>query len=221
MGSIIDEYRADLAKVDFDYDLGEAEATARFQLPRDVTHREAHSYALNYGIKHAIELQAALSEIGDEIHKNVHVLDIGCGPGLSVKVLQEANFNVRSYCGIDHAPAQIWLARLLNPNHNFTTDLSVIPTIRETALVVMNHICAQENVSETDLKNWVHDLNRIIPTGFDLLSIEPMMNTPKQDRLISFFAEFGHKSEVLVSARTPGQFRYPKQTKVIRVSGNG
>jgi len=217
--SSIEEYRAELAKVELDYDLGETESPARFQIPRDVTYREAHSYAVKYGIKHAIELQSALDEIGDDIRRDVHVLDIGCGPGLSVKVLQEANFNVRSYCGIDHAPAQIWLARLLNPNHSFTTDLSVIPTIRETALVVMNHICAQENVSETDLKNWVHDLNRIIPTGFDLLSIEPMMNTPKQDRFISFFAEFGLKSEVLVSARTQGQFKYPKQTKVIRVSG--
>lgn len=216
--SSIEEYRTALARVELDYDLGECESNVRFQLPRDVTYREAHSYAMNYGIKHAVELQSALEEIGNNIHKDVHVLDIGCGPGLSVKVLQEAKFKVKSYCGIDHAPAQIWLARLLNPNHNFTTDLSVIPTIRETALVVMNHICAQENVNDIDLKNWVHDLNRIIPTGFDLLSIEPMMNTPKQDRFISFFAEFGHKSEVLVSARTRGQFRYPKQTKVIRVS---
>lgn len=220
MGSI-DEYRAALARVDLDYDLGETEAIAKFQLPRDVTYREAHSYATKYGILHAIELQSALEEIGNGIRKDVHVLDIGCGPGLSVKVLQEAKFNVKSYCGIDHAPAQIWLARLLNPNHNFTTDLSVIPTIRESALVVMNHICAQESVSEVDLKNWVCDLNRIIQTGFDLLSIEPMMNTPKQDRFISFFAELGHKSDVLVSARTRGQFRYPKQTKVIRVSGSG
>ena len=216
--SSIEEYRTALARVELDYDLGESESNVRFQLPRDVTYREAHSYAMNYGIKHAVELQSALEEIGNNIHKDVHVLDIGCGPGLSVKVLQEAKFKVKSYCGIDHAPAQIWLARLLNPNHNFTTDLSVIPTIRETALVVMNHICAQENVNDIDLKNWVHDLNRIIPTGFDLLSIEPMMNTPKQDRFISFFAEFGHKSEVLISARTRGQFRYPKQTKVIRVS---
>jgi len=216
--SSIEEYRTALARVELDYDLGECESNVRFQLPRDVTYREAHNYAMNYGIKHAVELQSALEEIGNNIRKDVHVLDIGCGPGLSVKVLQEAKFKVKSYCGIDHAPAQIWLARLLNPNHNFTTDLSVIPTIRETALVVMNHICAQENVNDNDLKNWVHDLNRIIPTGFDLLSIEPMMNTPKQDRFISFFAAFGHKSEVLVSARTRGQFRYPKQTKVIRVS---
>ncbi len=214
----IEEYRTALTRVELDYDLGEIESLVRFQLPRDVTYREAHSYAINYGIKHAIELRSALETIGENIRKDVHVLDIGCGPGLSVKVLQEANFKVKSYCGIDHAPAQIWLARLLNPNHNFTTDLSVIPTIREAALVVMNHICAQENVGDIDLKNWVHDLNRIIPTGFDLLSIEPMMNTPKQDRFISFFAESGHKSNVLVSARTQGQFRYPKQTKVIRVS---
>jgi hypothetical protein len=68
------------------------------------------------------------------------------------------------------------------------------------------------------MKNWAQDLHRIIPNGFDLLSIEPLMNIPKQDRLISFIGDEGHQSKVLMSVRTPGQFRYEKQTKVIRVS---
>lgn len=217
MGAI-DDYVSCLLQIEVDYDLDKSGIAPRFQVPSDVGHREAFDYALKYGIKHSIELQDALAQVGSVLGKDVHVLDIGCGAAMSENVLAAAGINVRSYSGIDHAPAQVWLARAVNPGRNFTTDLSVIPMMREATLVVMNHICAQENVDESDMKNWALDLHRIIPNGFDLLSIEPLMNIPKQDRLISFIGDEGHQSKVVMSVKTPGQFRYEKQTKVIRVS---
>ena len=217
MGAI-EDYVACLHQIEVDYDLGESESAPRFQLPADVSHREALDYASSYGIKHSLELQDALAVVESVLVKDVHILDIGCGAAMSENIVAAAGINVRSYSGIDHAPAQVWLARAVNPGRNFTTDLSVIPMMREPTLVVMNHICAQQNVDESDMKNWALDLHRIIPNGFDLLSIEPLMNIPKQDRLISFIGDEGHQSKVLMSVRTPGQFRYEKQTKVIRVS---
>jgi len=217
MGAI-DDYVSRLHQIEVDYELDKTGIAPRFQLPPDVGHREAFDYAVKYGIKHSIELQDALAKVGSVLAKDVHVLDIGCGAAMSENVVAEAGINVRSYSGIDHAPAQVWLARAVNPGRNFTTDLSVIPMMREPTLVVMNHICAQENVDDSDMKNWAQDLHRIIPNGFDLLSIEPMMDTPKQDRLISFIGDEGHQSKVLMSVRTKGQFKYEKQTKVIRVS---
>jgi hypothetical protein len=216
--SVIDDYVSCLQKIELDYEIEKTGMAPRFQLPPDVGHSEAFEYALKYGVKHAIELQDALVQVGSVLQKDVHVLDIGCGAAMTENIVAAAGINVRSYSGIDHAPAQVWLARVVNPGRNFTTDLSVIPMIREPALVVMNHICAQENVDDSDMKNWAQDLHRIIPNGFDLLSIEPLMNIPKQDRLISFIGDEGHQSKVLMSVRTPGQFRYEKQTKVIRVS---
>ncbi len=217
MGAI-DDYVSCLKQIEVDYELDKSGIAPRFQVPANVGYSEAFHYALKYGIKHSIELQDALAMVGFVLGRDVHVLDIGCGAAMSEKVLVEAGINVRSYSGIDHAPAQVWLARAVNPGRNFTTDLSVIPMMNEPTLVVMNHICAQENVDDIDMKNWAVDLHRIIPNGFDLLSIEPLMNIPKQDRLISFIGDEGHPSKVVMSVRTPGQFRYEKQTKVIRFS---
>lgn len=216
----ISQYRIELERIEQEFEFDEPSGSPRFQLPQDVGHREVLDYANKYGIKHAIELRDALAVCKGVFKESIHLIDIGCGPALTAEVVREAGITVRSYFGIDHSPAQVWLARQINPQANFTTDLAVVPMIREPALVVMNHICAQENVSEEHLSRWVQDLVRIIPNGFHVLSIEPLMNTPKQDRFVSLLKEFGHASSVVVDRRTPGQFRYEKQTKVIKVEGS-
>ena len=217
--SAVEDYRLRLKQIEEEFNFDESDGAPRFQLPADVTYRESFDYALKYGIKHAIELKDALGAVSTHLERNVHVLDIGCGAALTASVVREAGISVKSYCGVDHAPAQVWLARLLNPGSNFMTDLAVVPMIREPALVVMNHICAQENVTEIDLHNWAKQLSRIIPNGFDLVSIEPSMKIPKQEHFISFLVEEGHFSKVIVTENTKGQFRYPKKTKVVRISG--
>lgn len=216
----ISRYQLKLNQIELEFDFEESSRSPRFQLPQNVGHREVLDYAKKYGIKHAIELRDALAACKGVFQESIHLIDIGCGPALSAEVVREAGITVRSYFGIDHSPAQVWLARQINPHANFTTDLAIVPVIREPALIVMNHICAQENVNEVHLSRWVEDLVRIIPNGFHVLSIEPLMHTPKQDQFVSLLKEFGHTCSVVLDKRTPGQFRYEKQTKVIKVQGS-
>lgn len=215
-----DEYRVLLEAIERDYGLGISQKKPDFQVASDVSYREAFDYACHYGLKHADELRDALGLVQSFFAKDVHLLDIGCGAALSAKIVMEFGIRIRSYTGVDHAPAQVWLARLVNLGSNFTTSLEVLPMLREPGLVIMNHICAQKNVGDDDLENWARNLNRIFPDGFDVLSIEPQMNIPKQDRFIEFLNKVGHDSTVLTRLRTPGQFAYPKQTAVIRVGGH-
>jgi len=198
------------------------EGTARFQLPSEISKSEAVAYASRYGIKHARELEDAVNALGKTIRKQISVVDIGCGPGMSARVLSGLSFQISTYFGQDYAPSQVWLARQMNEGQeyasNFSSRLDSFTPTQHPTLVIMNHICHQAGVSEIDLQKWAMNLNRIIPVPYQLLSIEPPLSGGSQDQLLKIFRAHGRATQTLHQVPTRGQFRANKVTQLIAVS---
>lgn len=219
---IADLFEKDLQQIVKERSIEPFVGSPRFQLPPDVSLPEVVEYARRYGILHARELEDAVTAVRDCIASQVSVLDIGCGPGMTARVLSGLNFEVNTYFGLDHAASQVRLARWLNAGQpygsNFSSRLNVFTPTQKRTLVVMNHICHQTGVTEDDLHHWAMNLNRIITFPYQLLSIEPPLSGGKQSELLEIFKARGRATQTLYDIRTPGQFRTSKVTKLIAIT---
>lgn len=219
MTYIADGFMEMLDGIQREHGIEEWPGSSGFQLPTDITQSQALKYAKTYGIKHACELEDAVAVVKKWLQQDLNVIDIGCGPGMSSRVLQGLSFNVKRYFGIDHARTQIWLARQLNIGAgnvaNFSTSLALLPVVEAPLLVIMNHICHQDDVSETDLHQWADNLKKMPP--YRILSIEPQLVGEKQAKLLSIFRDHGRTTKELCTERTKTQFKAVKITKVIAV----
>jgi SAM-dependent methyltransferase len=212
-------FMEELDNIQREHKIEEWPGSSGYQLPADTTQSRAIKYAKTYGIKHACELEDAVAVVKKWLQQDVNVIDIGCGPGMSSRVLQGLSFNVKRYFGIDHARNQIWLARQLNIGAgeiaNFSASLALLPVVEAPLLIIMNHICHQNNVSETDLHRWADNLKKMPP--YRILSIEPQMGGEMQAKLLSIFRDHGRTTRELCTERTKSQFKADKITKVIAV----
>ena len=222
MPYVADSFERDLNQIELTQQVEKFTGSTRFQLPAEVSRSEVVSYAKRYGIRHARELEDAMKVIGKSIRTQLSVVDLGCGPGMSARVLVGLNFQVGTYFGQDHSPSQVWLARHLNAGQqfasNFSSRLDSFTPTQEHTLVIMNHICHQDGVTESDLEHWAMNLNRIIPSPYQLLSIEPPLNGTKQNQLLQIFRARGRATQILHNVKTPGQFRASKVTQLIAIS---
>jgi SAM-dependent methyltransferase len=152
-----------------------------FQVPSHISHSDACSYASSYGVRHSNELRDALKSLGLQKRSHpfqshlVDVLDIGCGPSMTLDILKEFGIRIDNFSGYDHAESMLWLARELNSDAKvkFAANLDDFDVSRRQGLVIMNHVINQKFVNENILKNWVNQLRRIFPKGFSYISVEP------------------------------------------------
>lgn len=219
MSYIADDFLDQLKEIQRIHKIEEWAGSSGFQLPADISKPQALKYGKTYGIRHACELEDAIVVVKSWLEQDVNVIDIGCGPGMSAKVLQGLSFNLRRYYGIDHSDNQVWLARQLNVGSgnvcNFSKSLALLPVVEAPLLIIMNHICHQGDVSETDLHRWATNLKKMPP--YRILSIEPQMVGEKQSKLLDIFRDHGRATRELCDARTRSQFKANKITKVIAV----
>ena len=152
-----------------------------FQIKSTITMRQAYSYACGHGLNHSQELRSAMKSLGFQNQLSlarlglVDILDVGCGPGMTLDVLLEFGLLADSFSGFDYADSFIWLARELNSDFKgrFVGELRDLPESKKTGFVVMNHVLNQSEVTADLLKTWTQELKRIYSNGFSLLSIEP------------------------------------------------
>lgn len=222
MAHIADLFANDIQQIVQERSIEPFVGSPRFQLPHDVSLPEAVAYARRYGVLHARELEDAVDAVKDCIPSEVSVLDIGCGPGMTARVLSGLNFEVNTYFGLDHANNQVRLARWLNAGQpyasNFSSRLDVFTPTQKPTLVVMNHICHQTGVTEVDLHHWAMNLNRVIGFPYQLLSIEPPLSGGMQGMLLEIFKARGRATQTLYDLRTAGQFKVDKVTKLFAIS---
>ncbi len=156
-------------------------AFSTFQIKSTITMRQAYSYACGHGLNHSQELRSAMKSLGFQNQLSlarlgfVDILDVGCGPGMTLDVLLEFGLFVNSYSGFDYADSFVWLARELNNDvaGNFVKGMPDLPRTKRTGFILMNHVLNQNEVSMDLLKSWIQEFKRIYPKGFSLLSIEP------------------------------------------------
>lgn len=219
MTYIADDFLVQLEEIQRVHNIEEWAGSSGFQLPAHISKSQAMKYGKTYGIKHARELEDAIVKVKKWLDQDVNVIDIGCGPGMSAKVLQGLSFNLRRYYGIDHSDSQVWLARQLNVGAgsvcNFSKSLALLPVVQAPLLIIMNHICHQGDVSETDLHRWATNLKKMPP--YRVLSIEPQLSGAKQGKLLNIFQDHGRRTRELCTVLTKSQFRTKKLTKVIAV----
>lgn len=219
MSYIADDFLDQLKEIQRIHKIEEWAGSSGYQLPADISKPQALKYGRTYGIGHARELEDAIVVVKSWLEQDVNVIDIGCGPGMSAKVLQGLSFNLRRYYGIDHSDNQVWLARQLNVGSgnvcNFSKSLALLPVVEAPLLIIMNHICHQGDVSETDLHRWATNLKKMPP--YRILSIEPQMVGEKQSKLLDIFRDHGRVTRELCDVRTKTQFNAKKITKVIAV----
>jgi len=149
-----------------------------FQINPTITLRQAIAYAYRYGLNHNQELARAIKCLNlPSLYAlgTVDVLDIGCGPAMTLDVLRQLGLHSKSNNGFDHAGSFVWLARELNSQFTgqYETHLERIQISPRTGFVVMNHVLNQSSVDIATLELWAGELKRIYFKGFYLLSIEP------------------------------------------------
>ena len=152
-----------------------------FQIDSTISMKQAYSYACGHGLNHSQELKSAMKSLGFQNQLSlaqlgfVDVLDVGCGPGMTLDVLLEFGLFVNSYSGFDYAHSFVWLARELNNDveGNFVVKMPDLPQSKRTGFILMNHVLNQNKVTAGLLKTWVQEFKRIYSGGFSLLSIEP------------------------------------------------
>ena len=152
-----------------------------YQIKSSISLRQAFSYAFVHGLNHSRELGSALKSLGFQSQSSldqlglVDILDVGCGPGMTVDALLKFGARINSYSGFDYANAFIWLARELNNDvkGNFVSTMHNLPESNHVGLIVMNHVLNQDEISTDLLKSWTWEFKRIFQKGFYLLSIEP------------------------------------------------
>ena len=152
-----------------------------FQIKSTLTMRQAYSYACGHGLNHSQELRSAMKSLGFQNQLSLHrlglvdILDVGCGPGMTLDVLLEFGLHINSYSGFDYADSFVWLARELNNDveGNFVVRMPDLPTSKRTGFILMNHVLNQDEVTTDLLKTWIQEFKRIYSKGFSLLSIEP------------------------------------------------
>lgn len=219
MPYIADSFLGEIDEIQRRFQIEEWNQSSGYQLPADIPRSRALKYAKHYGVNHARELEDAIAVVSKWLEQDLSVIDIGCGPGMSARVLQGLAFNVRRYYGIDHSESQVWLARQLNVGTgstcNFSKSLALLPVVEAPLLVIMNHICHQDDVSETDLHRWATNLKKMPP--YRILSIEPQLVGAKQGKLLEIFRDHGRTTRELCNVLTKGQFKTDKLTKVIAV----
>ena len=132
-------------------------------------------------MRHSNELRDALKSLGlaqrslsFQSHL-VDVLDVGCGPSMTLDILKEFGIRIDNFSGYDHAESMLWLARELNSDDKvrFERNLDDFDVSQRQGLVIMNHVINQKFVTENILKNWIGQLKRIFPKGFSYVSVEP------------------------------------------------
>lgn len=152
-----------------------------YQIESTISMRQAYSYACGHGLNHSHELKSAMKSLGFQNQRSlaqlgfVDVLDVGCGPGMTLDVLLEFGLQVNSYSGFDYADSFVWLARELNNDveGNFVVKMPDLPKSRRTGFILMNHVLNQDQVTTGLLKTWIQEFKRIYSRGFSLISIEP------------------------------------------------
>ena len=190
---------------------------ARGQVSSDATQDEVMTYA-NLGVHHAYELQEAWKLMSTKLPKSCHILDIGCGTGLTPAALNDVGVKVQSYQGYDHSESMIWIASRLNPDANMVFDFGEVCEIKCDGMIIINHVFGQDGVVESDLRMWSSEIQRIMPKEvFDLLSIEiPNLPKPAQerrDRFKKFCESQGFQVRLVQEMETPGRHKFPKITQ--------
>ena len=174
-------YKQKLDRINIPGNRVQSLGSGNFQVPSHFSHSDAYSYASSYGVRHSNELRDALKSLGlaqrslsFQSHL-VDVLDVGCGPSMTLDILKEFGIRIDNFSGYDHAESMLWLARELNSDDKvrFERNLDDFDVSQRQGLVIMNHVINQKFVTENILKNWIGQLKRIFPKGFSYVSVEP------------------------------------------------
>ena len=198
-------YKQKLARINILGNRAQSSGGGNFQVPSHLSHSDAYSYASSYGVRHSNELRDALKSLGLPERSHffqshlVDVLDVGCGPSLTLDILKEFGIRIDNFSGYDHAESMLWLARELNSGAKvkFAKKLDNIDVSRRQGLVIMNHVINQKFVSENTLKIWVGQLKRIFPKGFFYISIEPAKS--EFNKNFAYFEEICQKNGLKIS----------------------
>lgn len=194
--------------------LGNDGMADRGQVSADSSLEKVVNYVLKYGLDHAFELRAAISEWQNLIEGEPHLVDLGCGIGLSDLVLQSCGIEVSSYAGIDHNSEMLKLAIQFNLGSTFTKEIRTVTKTRGGGFLIINHLFGQTEVTDQNLLDFAYYISRIFNRGFTVLNIEPQMSRVdiNRQRFRDLLMSVGYVEEMTEFKQTETKFKTPKNS---------
>ena len=160
------------------------------------------------------ELRDAISEWKQHIDDGPHLLDLGCGIGLTDLVLRTCGIETSSYIGVDHNPEMLKLALQLNLGSTFTKEIRSIPRRRGRGLLIINHLFGQTELTAKNISDFAYYSAQVFDQNLSVLNVEPKMSRVDINRQAfrSALSAVGYSEERCHFAETTSQFRTPKNS---------
>ena len=194
--------------------LGNDGLSDRGQVFAESSFEKVINYTLKYGLNHALELRDAISEWKNLIIGEPHLLDLGCGIGLSDLVLRCCGVETSSYAGVDHNPEMLKLALQFNLGSTFTKEIRTVQRNREDGILIINHLFGQGEVTKKNLSEFTYYISRIFTKRFTVLNIEPQMSIIEANRTTfrELLKSVGFSEEINDFKQTKTQFNTSKNS---------
>ena len=206
--------RERVARIKTEKALGNDGNSDRGQVSADSSLEKVVNYVLKYGLDHAFELRSAISEWQNLIEVKPHLVDLGCGIGLSDLVLQSCGIEISSYAGVDHNPEMLKLAVQFNLGSTFTKEIRSVARHRGRGLLIINHLFGQHQLTRTNISDFAYYSALIFDEHLSVLNVEPRMSRVDINRQYfrSELSAAGYLEMRSDFADTTSQFRTPKNS---------
>jgi SAM-dependent methyltransferase len=206
--------REKIQKIKIDQKLGSDGSSDRGQVFADSSFERVINYTLKYGLDHALELRDAVTEWKNLIVGVPHLLDLGCGIGLSDMVLRCCGIETSSYAGIDHNPEMLKLALKFNLGSTFTKEIRTVQRNRQDGFLIINHLFGQQELSQENLSEFAYYISRIFTQRVNILNIEPQMSIIEVNRTAfrELLKAVGFNEDLSDLRKTKTQFASPKNS---------
>ena len=194
--------------------LGNDGSADRGQVAANSSFEKVVNYNLLYGFEHVFELRDAISKWKQHIDGGPHLLDLGCGIGLTDLVLRTCGIETSSYIGVDHNPEMLKLALQLNLGSTFTKEIRSVPRRRGRGLLIINHLFGQTELTAKNISDFAYYSARVFDQNLSVLNVEPKMSRVDINRQAfrSALSAVGYSEERCHFAETTSQFRTPKNS---------
>jgi SAM-dependent methyltransferase len=210
----VEKLRQRFQRIKSEQQLGNDGSTDRGQISADSSFEKVVNYNLIYGFEHVFELRDAINKWKQHLDASPHLLDLGCGIGLTDLVLRTCGFETLSYIGVDHNPEMLKLALQLNLGSTFTNEIRSVPRRRGRGLLVINHLFGQNELTAKDISDFAFYSARVFDQHLSVLNVEPKMSRVDINRQAfrNALSEVGYSEDSWHFAETTSQFRTPKNS---------
>ena len=210
----VEKVRKRFQRFKLELNLGNDGSADRGQVSANSSFEKVVNYNLLYGFEHVFELRDAISEWKQHIDGGPHLLDLGCGIGLTDLVLRTCGIETSSYIGVDHNPEMLKLALQLNLGSTFTKEIRSVPRRRGRGLLIINHLFGQTELTAKNISDFAYYSARVFDQNLSVLNVEPKMSRVDINRQAfrSALSAVGYSEERCHFAETTSQFRTPKNS---------